>query len=143
MATPSSRARWPSAPSHLSLYQLTIEPGTPLRRRSRAEGEFAPPDADTAADLFELTQAMTAAAGLPAYEISNHARPGEESRHNLAYWRYDDYVGDRPRRAWPAWRPRHAAPQEAGKLARRPRPQRPRHRRGNAAQPRGQAARRC
>ena len=52
--------------------------------------------ADTSADLFDLTQAMTAVAGLPAYEVSNHARPGAESRHNRAYWRYDDYVGVGP-----------------------------------------------
>ncbi|MGL4543482.1 MAG: radical SAM family heme chaperone HemW, partial [Polymorphobacter sp.] len=61
-----------------------------------ADGKLVLPDADTSADLFELTQAMTAAAGLPAYEVSNHARAGAESRHNLAYWRYDDYVGVGP-----------------------------------------------
>lgn len=80
---------------HLSLYQLTIEPGTRFATLA-AKGELTIPDADAAADLFETTRAMTAAAGLPAYEISNHARPGEESRHNLTYWRYRDYVGVGP-----------------------------------------------
>lgn len=81
--------------THLSLYQLTIEPGTRFETLVR-QGAFVPADADRAADLYDLTQAETAAAGLPAYEISNHARPGDESRHNLAYWRYDDYVGIGP-----------------------------------------------
>ena len=80
---------------HLSLYQLTIEPSTAFARL-HADGKLVLPDADTSADLFELTQAMTAGAGLPAYEVSNHARPGAASRHNLAYWRYDDYVGVGP-----------------------------------------------
>lgn len=80
---------------HLSLYQLTIEPGTRFETMVR-KGDFAPLDEDACADLFDLTRAMTAAAGLPAYEISNHARPGEESRHNLAYWRYQDYCGIGP-----------------------------------------------
>jgi len=80
---------------HLSLYQLTIEPGTRFETMVR-RGDFTPADPDRAAELYELTQAMTAAAGLPAYEISNHARAGEESRHNLAYWRYRDYVGIGP-----------------------------------------------
>ena len=80
---------------HLSLYQLTIEPGTRFETMVR-KGDFAPLDDDAAADLFAITQEMTAAAGLPAYEISNHARPGEESRHNLAYWRYQDYAGIGP-----------------------------------------------
>ena len=80
---------------HLSLYQLTIEPGTRFATLA-ARGELAEVDADRAADLFDLTRAMTAAAGLPAYEISNHARPGEESRHNLTYWRYGDYLGVGP-----------------------------------------------
>ena len=80
---------------HLSLYQLTIEPGTRFATDVR-QGGFTPADPDHAADLYELTAAMTAAAGLPAYEISNHARPGEESRHNLAYWRYRDYAGVGP-----------------------------------------------
>jgi oxygen-independent coproporphyrinogen-3 oxidase len=80
---------------HLSLYQLTIEPGTRFAAMA-ARGELAPQDPDLGADLFELTRARTAAAGLPAYEISNHARPGEESRHNLTYWRYGDYLGVGP-----------------------------------------------
>lgn len=81
--------------SHMSLYQLTIEPGTRFATLVR-EGKFIPADDDDAASLYELTQQMTAAAAIPAYEISNHARPGEESRHNLAYWRYHDYLGVGP-----------------------------------------------
>ena len=80
---------------HLSLYQLTIEPGTRFATMVR-QNDFQPLDDDAAADLFDLTRRMTAAAGLPAYEISNHARPGEESRHNLTYWRYHDYCGIGP-----------------------------------------------
>jgi len=81
--------------SHLSLYQLTIEPGTRFETMVR-NGDFAPLDDDTAADFFALTRELTANAGLPAYEVSNHARPGEESRHNLTYWRYCDYAGIGP-----------------------------------------------
>ncbi len=81
--------------SHLSLYQLTIEPGTRFATMV-AKGEFQPLAVDRAADLFELTDATTAAAGMPGYEISNHARPGHESRHNLTYWRYGDYAGIGP-----------------------------------------------
>jgi len=80
---------------HLSLYQLTIEPGTRFASMV-ARHEFEPLDDDTSATLFELTQERTAAAGLPAYEISNHARRGAESRHNLTYWRYRDYAGVGP-----------------------------------------------
>lgn len=80
---------------HLSLYQLTIEPGTRFETLHR-KGELHLPDEDLAADLFAATRAQMAAAGLPAYETSNHARPGEESRHNLTYWRYGDYVGIGP-----------------------------------------------
>ena len=80
---------------HLSLYQLTIEPGTRFATEA-AQGRLTIPDGDTAADLFEMTRAMTAAAGLPAYETSNHARLGAESRHNLTYWRYGDYAGVGP-----------------------------------------------
>lgn len=80
---------------HLSLYQLTIEPGTRFHTEAAA-GRLTIPDGDDAADLFEATRAITAAAGLPAYEISNHARPGAESRHNLAYWRYQTYAGVGP-----------------------------------------------
>ena len=80
---------------HISLYQLTIEPGTRFASDVR-RGALLPLDDDRAADLFALTRATTAAAGLPAYEISNHARPGRESRHNLVYWRYRDYAGIGP-----------------------------------------------
>ncbi|WP_419810124.1 radical SAM family heme chaperone HemW [Sphingomonas sp.] len=80
---------------HLSLYQLTIEPGTRFATEAAA-GRLVLPDSDLAADLFEATRARTAAAGLPAYETSNHARPGAESRHNLTYWRYGDYLGVGP-----------------------------------------------
>jgi putative oxygen-independent coproporphyrinogen III oxidase len=80
---------------HLSLYQLTIEPGTRFATLVR-EGELTPLGDDAAADLFTLTRELTEAAGLPAYEVSNHARPGEESRHNLAYWEYRDYCGIGP-----------------------------------------------
>ncbi len=74
---------------HLSLYQLTIEPGTRFATLA-AKGDLTIPDGDAAADLFDATQAMTRAAGLPRYEVSNYARVGQESRHNLAYWRYAD-----------------------------------------------------
>lgn len=80
---------------HLSLYQLTIEPGTRFATDVRC-GAFAPLEDDPAADLFALTRELTDAAGIPAYEISNHARPGEQSRHNLTYWRYHDYCGIGP-----------------------------------------------
>jgi len=80
---------------HLSLYQLTIEPRTRFATEA-AQGRLTIPDGDTAADLFEMTRAMTVAAGLPAYETSNHARLGAESRHNLTYWRYGDYAGVGP-----------------------------------------------
>lgn len=80
---------------HLSLYQLTIEAGTPFAIYAQ-DGTLTIPDEDSAATLFELTQEMTEAAGRPAYEISNHARPGRGSRHNLIYWRYGDYAGVGP-----------------------------------------------
>ena len=80
---------------HISLYQLTIEPGTRFATEALA-GRLVLPDQDAAADIFETTRAMTAASGLPAYETSNHARPGAESRHNLTYWRYRDYAGIGP-----------------------------------------------
>lgn len=80
---------------HLSLYQLTIEPGTRFATDYRL-GRFALPEDDVAAEIFTLTRQMTADAGLAAYEVSNHARPGEESRHNLTYWRYGDYAGIGP-----------------------------------------------
>ena len=81
--------------SHLSLYQLTIEPGTRFAAMV-AKRAFEPLEADEAAALYELTGAMTSTAGIPPYEISNHARPGQESRHNLTYWRYGDYAGVGP-----------------------------------------------
>jgi oxygen-independent coproporphyrinogen-3 oxidase len=81
--------------SHLSLYQLTIEEKTRFATLYR-EGKFTTPDDDLAAALYEATQEITAAAGLPAYEVSNHARPGEEARHNLLYWRYGAYAGFGP-----------------------------------------------
>jgi oxygen-independent coproporphyrinogen-3 oxidase len=80
---------------HLSPYQLTIEPGTRFAAL-HAAGKLEPLDAELAAALFELTAERTAAGGMPAYEISNHARPGQESRHNLTYWRYGDYAGVGP-----------------------------------------------
>ncbi|WP_207485140.1 radical SAM family heme chaperone HemW [Arenibaculum pallidiluteum] len=83
------------AVGHLSVYQLTIEEGTQFHALHR-RGAFAMPDDDLAGALYEATQEELEAAGLPAYEISNHARPGEEGRHNLTYWRYGDYVGIGP-----------------------------------------------
>lgn len=80
------------AADHLSLYQLTIEPDTAFEKL-HAAGKLVVPDADAAGDLYELTQTIAGAAGLPAYEISNHATPGGESRHNLLYWRYGEYIG--------------------------------------------------
>lgn len=81
--------------THMSLYQLTIEAGTRFAT-DVAKQQWQPLDDDLAADLYVMTQEMTASAGLPAYEISNHAAPGHESRHNLAYWRYQDYAGVGP-----------------------------------------------
>jgi len=83
------------AADHLSLYQLTIEEGTPFHAL-HAAGKFAVPDPDHAAELYRVTQEVTQKRGLPAYEISNHARPGAESRHNLIYWRYGEYAGIGP-----------------------------------------------
>ena len=83
------------AGQHLSLYQLTIEPETPFAAL-HAAGKLVIPDEDAALALYEATQELTAVAGLPAYEISNHAAPGEESRHNLLYWRYGAYAGCGP-----------------------------------------------
>jgi putative oxygen-independent coproporphyrinogen III oxidase len=80
---------------HLSLYQLTIEPATPFAALHRT-GALKTPDEDTAVALYETTQEITEAASLPAYEISNHARAGEEARHNLLYWRYGSYAGVGP-----------------------------------------------
>jgi oxygen-independent coproporphyrinogen-3 oxidase len=81
---------------HLSLYPLTIEDGTVFGERSRRGLLRGLPDEELAADLHEATQALCEAAGLPAYEVSNHARPGDESRHNLVYWRAGDWVGIGP-----------------------------------------------
>jgi|SRR5579862_320457 len=83
------------AGEHLSLYQLTIEPGTAFGNRA-SRGEALAAGEETAALLFEITQRRLAAFGMPAYEISNHARPGAECRHNLVYWRYQDYFGIGP-----------------------------------------------
>ena len=83
------------AADHLSLYQLTIEEGTPFSSLYAAR-KFTLPDSAEGAELYRVTQEVTAAHGLPAYEISNHARPGAESRHNLIYWRYGEYVGVGP-----------------------------------------------
>ena len=83
------------AGDHLSLYQLTVEPGTAFHAQW-LRGDLATPDDDTAGGLYEITQEATETAGLPAYEISSHARPGAESRHNLTYWRYGDYAGIGP-----------------------------------------------
>ena len=80
---------------HMSLYQLTIEPGTAYFDL-HAKGALVVPDEERAADMFELTQTLTGKHGLAAYEVSNHAAPGQESRHNLLYWRYGEYVGVGP-----------------------------------------------
>lgn len=80
---------------HLSLYQLTIEPGTMFEKLHKA-GKLAMPDGDLGRAFFDLTQEICDKHGLPAYEISNHARPGAECRHNLLYWRYGEYVGVGP-----------------------------------------------
>jgi len=81
--------------THYSLYQLTFEEGTPYYEAMK-RGTIKPLDDELAAELYEATQAEMERAGLPAYEISNHAKPGEESRHNLVYWRYGDYLGVGP-----------------------------------------------
>lgn len=81
--------------THISAYQLTIEKGTPFFAMA-AKGALVTPDEDTQAAMYEVTQDILDGAGLPAYEISNHARPGAESRHNLVYWRYGDYLGIGP-----------------------------------------------
>jgi oxygen-independent coproporphyrinogen-3 oxidase len=83
------------AAEHLSLYQLTIEPDTMFERLYNAD-RLAMPNPDLSRAFWDVTQEVTAAAGMPAYEISNHARPGAESRHNLVYWRYGEYAGVGP-----------------------------------------------
>lgn len=82
-------------PPHLSLYQLTIEEGTQFQTLF-ARGQYKLPDEDVQEQLYDVTNAALADAGLPAYEVSNYARRGQESRHNLVYWRYEDYVGVGP-----------------------------------------------
>lgn len=84
------------AVDHLSLYQLTIEDGTAFGDRRAKGGLLGLPDDDLSTDMYALTQEVCDAAGMPAYEVSNHARPGSESRHNLIYWRGGDYVGIGP-----------------------------------------------
>lgn len=84
------------AVDHLSLYQLTIEQGTAFADRYAKGGLKGLPQEDAAADMYEATQDICAQAGMEAYEVSNHAKPGAESRHNLIYWRYGDYVGIGP-----------------------------------------------
>ena len=84
------------AGDHLSLYQLTVEEGTVFHKRATIGKLPGLPEEDLGAEMYELTQEMTTAAGLPAYEVSNHARKGSESRHNLTYWRGGDYVGIGP-----------------------------------------------
>ena len=84
------------APTHLSLYQLTVEDGTVFHDRNARGLLKGLPDEDLAADMFLTTQELSANAGLPAYEVSNHANPGQESRHNLTYWRGGDYIGIGP-----------------------------------------------
>jgi len=81
---------------HLSLYQLTIEPGTPFHARHSRGGLKGLPDEDCAVHLYEITQEICEKAGMPAYEVSNHARPGAESRHNQIYWRGGDWLGIGP-----------------------------------------------
>jgi oxygen-independent coproporphyrinogen-3 oxidase len=83
------------AADHLSLYQLTIEEGTAFHP-AHARGDFILPDEDASAEMFDLTQELCDAAGLPAYEVSNHAKPGAECRHNLLYWQGGDYLGIGP-----------------------------------------------
>jgi oxygen-independent coproporphyrinogen-3 oxidase len=83
------------ARGHLSVYHLTIERNTPFYFQ-QAQGLFEIPDDDLSADLYECTQDILEHAGLPAYEVSNHAAAGQESRHNLAYWHYQDYIGIGP-----------------------------------------------
>lgn len=90
-----TEALWLAEQGHISLYQLTIEQGTRYYDLFRA-GKLKMPSEDLSADFFDLTQELTDKAGLPAYEISNHARPGQESRHNLIYWRYGEYAGIGP-----------------------------------------------
>lgn len=84
------------AVDHLSLYQLTIEPGTAFGARHAAGGLRGLPSEDLSVDMYELTQDLCDAAGMPTYEVSNHAAPGAESRHNMIYWKQGDYAGIGP-----------------------------------------------
>ena len=108
------------AGEHLSLYQLTIEQDTPFAAL-HAAGKLVVPDDDTARALYDTTQSVCARAGLPAYEISNHARPGAECRHNLIYWRAHEYAGIGPgahgRLDIAGGAPRHRDREAAGELA--------------------------
>jgi oxygen-independent coproporphyrinogen-3 oxidase len=90
-----TEALWLAEAGHVSLYQLTIEMGTRYYDL-HSKGKLKMPDEELSADFYELTQELAGKAGLPAYEISNHARPGQESLHNLLYWRYGEYVGVGP-----------------------------------------------
>ncbi len=83
------------APTHLSLYQLTIEEGTAFHAL-HAAGKLVTPEEDVARALFDATQEICSKYGMPAYEVSNHAKPGHECRHNLLYWRYGEYAGVGP-----------------------------------------------
>ncbi len=120
MGERTARRALAEAGEHLSLYQLTIEPETPFAAL-HAAGKLRLPDEDTARALYDTTQEICAAHGLPAYEISNHARPGGECRHNLVYWRGQEYAGIGPGATWPARYRRRAAchrdRKAAGKLA--------------------------
>ena len=95
MARRARAKRSTIAGDHVSLYQLTIEPDT-IFERLREPGKLELPDEDLSLALFDATRELTEARGLPAYEVSNHARPGAESRHNLIYWRYGEYAGVGP-----------------------------------------------
>ncbi len=83
------------AGDHMSVYQLTIEPNTQFHTLYHSQ-RLILPDEDSAAEFYQVTQDLLGAAGMPAYEVSNHARPGQASRHNLTYWRYGEYAGIGP-----------------------------------------------
>ena len=126
------------AQDHLSLYQLTIEEGTPFAAL-HAAGALRVPEGAKAEAFYLLTQELCDAAGLPSYEVSNHARPGAESRHNLLYWRGHDYAGVGPgahsRITLRRRQTCHRRSQVAGSLARSRRRVRPRHRAGRGSDP--------
>ena len=126
-----------NAQDHLSLYQLTIEAGTPFAAL-HAAGTLTIPDDEKAKAFYLLTQELCDRAGLPAYEVSNHARPGAESRHNLLYWRGHDYAGVGPgahSRITLRGAKRDRRAQISGRLARRGRGLRSRHRAGRGLEP--------